>query len=123
MENNGQFLLYDAILALIILFVFMAGILIVLSTTDNTMPDSNEALDKLTLLCEVQIHSDSLLTALRVDDDKARTIVLETLGDDSFTLKDLTEKRVLLEKNQGGTLKSSARKIVGGHEFELILYD
>lgn len=123
MENNGQFLLYDAILALIILFVFMAGILIVLSTTDNTMPDSNEALDKLTLLCEVQIHSDSLLTALRADDDKARTIVLETLGDDSFTLKDLTEKRVLLEKNQGGTLTSSARKIVGGHEFELILYD
>ena len=123
MENNGQFLLYDALLTLVIVLIFLAGILMVLSTMDNTLEDSNEALDRLSLLAGMEIHSNNLLLELSWDDEEARALVLEVLSDDSFTLKDLTNNRLLLEKNPHGTRNVSARKIVGGHEFELILYD
>ena len=123
MNSNGQFLLFDALLAFLILFVVLAGVVFVLGQEDDTLPDSNAALDRLSMLSSISLHDTNLLTALDNNDSAARDVVYDVMADDSFVIRDLTLDKVLVYKRSGGYVDVfSARKVVGGHEYELMLY-
>lgn len=122
MNSGGQFLLYDAILAFLILFVVLLGVVFVLEGEDDSSMESNPALDRLLLLSSIDFHGENLLSALG-DDSAARDVVRDVLSEESFVLRDLTSGNVLVNgKSEGYVNAFSARKIVGGHEYELTLY-
>ena len=122
MNSGGQFLLYDAILAFLILFVVLLGVVFVLEGEDDSSVESNPALDRLLLLSSIDFHGENLLSALG-DDSAARDVVRDVLSGESFVLRDLTSGNVLVNgKSEGYVNAFSARKIVGGHEYELTLY-
>ena len=122
MNSGGQFLLYDAILAFLILFVVLLGVVFVLEGEDDSSMESNPALERLLLLSSIDFHGENLLSALG-DDSAARDVVRDVLSEESFVLRDLTSGNVLVNGKSGGYVNaSSARKIVGGHEYELTLY-
>ena len=122
MNSGGQFLLYDAILAFLILFVVLLGVVFVLEGEDDSSMESNPALDRLLLLSSIDFHGENLLSALG-DDSAARDVVRDVLSGESFVLRDLTSGNVLVNgKSEGYVNAFSARKIVGGHEYELTLY-
>ena len=121
MNSNGQLLLYDALLAFLLIFVFLAAVIFVLGGMDDVFIDSNEALDDLELLSSVNVHGSDVLSALADGDVEAGRVVLDVLSGRSFVLRDVSSGRVLLEGGSGGATVVSARKIVGGREFELIL--
>ena len=122
MNSGGQFLLYDAILAFLILFVVLLGVVFVLEGEDDSSMESNPALDRLLLLSSIDFHGENLLSALG-DDSAARDVVRDVLSGESFVLRDLTSGIVLVNGKSGGYVNAfSARKIVGGHEYELTLY-
>ena len=122
MNSGGQFLLYDAILAFLILFVVLLGVVFVLEGEDDSSVESNPALDRLLLLSSIDFHGENLLSALG-DDSAARDVVRDVLSEESFVLRDLTSGNVLVNgKSEGYVNAFSARKIVGGHEYELTLY-
>lgn len=123
MNSNGQFLLYDALLAFLILFIVLVGVAFVLNQEDDTSLDSNVALDRLSLLSSISLHDMNLLLALSENDLAAYDVVCDVLSDDSFVLKDLTLNKVLVNKKRGDYVDAfCARKVVGGHEYELTLY-
>ena len=123
MNSNGQFLLYDALLAFLILFVVLGCVVFVVGQEDDTSLDSNPALDRLALLSSVSLHDVNLLVACSNGDSTARDVVCDVLMEDSFVLKDLTLNRVLVNRSSGNHADAfSARKVVGGHEYELTLY-
>ncbi len=123
MDSYGQFLLYDALLAFIILFIVLAGVVFVLEGEDDSSIESNPALDGLTLLSSISIHDTNLLLACSNDDLTARDVVCDVLEEDSFVLRDLTLNRVLVNKKSGDYAEVfSARKVVENHEYELTLY-
>lgn len=122
MNSSGQFLLYDAILAFLILFVVLLGVVFVLEGEDDSSMESNPALERLLLLSSIDFHGENLLSALG-DDSTARDVVRDVLSEESFVLRDLTSGNILLNEKSGGYVNAfSARKIVGGHEYELTLY-
>lgn len=122
MNSNGQLLLYDALLAFLLIFVFLAAVIFVIGGMDDVFIDSNEALDDLELLSSVNVHGNDVLSALAAGDVEAGRVVLDVLSGRSFVLRDVSSGRVLLEGGSGGATVVSARKIVGGREFELILF-
>lgn len=122
MNSNGQLLLYDALLAFLLIFVFLAAVIFVIGGMDDVFIDSNEALDDLELLSSVNVHGSDVLSALADGDVEAGRVVLDVLSGRSFVLRDVSSGRVLLEGGSGGATVVSARKIVGGREFELILF-
>lgn len=123
MNSYGQFLLYDALLAFLILFIVLAGVVFVLGQEDDTSVDSNPALDRLNLLASIDIHDMDLLVACSDGDLTARDVVYDVLSGDYFVLRDLTLNKVLVTKKSGDYDDAfSARKLVGGHEYELTLY-
>ena len=122
MNSNGQLLLYDALLAFLLIFVFLAAVIFVIGGMDDVFIDSNEALDDLELLSSVNVHGSDVLSALAAGDVEAGRVVLDVLSGRSFVLRDVSSGRVLLEGGSGGATVVSARKIVGGREFELILF-
>lgn len=122
MNSNGQLLLYDALLAFLLIFVFLAAVIFVIGGMDDVFIDSNEALDDLELLSSLNVHGSDVLSALADGDVEAGRVVLDVLSGRSFVLRDVSSGRVLLEGGSGGATVVSARKIVGGREFELILF-
>ena len=74
MNSGGQFLLYDAILAFLILFVVLLGVVFVLEGEDDSSMESNPALERLLLLSSIDFHGENLLSALG-DDSAARDVV------------------------------------------------
>lgn len=123
MNSNGQFLLYDALLAFLILFVVLACVVFVVGEEDDTSLDSNPALDRLALLASVRLHDMNLLVACSKGDSTACEFVCDVLMEDSFVLKDLTLNKILVNKRGGDYVDAfSARKVVEGHEYELTLY-
>ncbi len=123
MNNKGQFLLYDALLAFLIVFVVLTTVILVLNQQEDTAYESNIASDKLSLLSSIRIHDTNLLIASTNNDSTARDIVCNILSDESFVLSDLTSDKVLINKKIGNYKNVvSYKKIVGGHEFELKIF-
>lgn len=122
MDSNGQFLLYDAVLAFFVLFVVLAAVIFVLESGDDVFLESNEALDELEFLSSINIHGQNLLLALAYGDADAGRLVRDVLSGRSFVLRDVTSGKVLAENVSVGGTVVSARKIVGGQEFELVLF-
>lgn len=123
MNSYGQFLLYDALLAFLILLVVLVGMAFVLSTEDDALPDSNVALDRLILLSSIDVHDTNLLLSLSANDSSARSVVCDVLAEDSFVIRDLTLNKTLINKKSGDYVDVfSARKVIGGHEYELMIY-
>lgn len=120
MENNAQ-IVYDGIFALFILLIFLTGLFFIPFGDIYGDSDSNVALERLELLSSLDFGDTSILLALG-NDSAAEDVVMDVLADESFVLRDLTLDRVLVERNSGGHGAVTARKTVGGHEFELTVF-
>lgn len=136
MNEKGQFLLYDMILALIIIFIIlvscayiMEGQYSVFETEDN-YKNPNEMLNILdSTLC----GDKSILYALSEAEDtdnqvlknKSLSMALEILssGDGyEYTLKDVTTQTILLGDASDKKRVYTSRKIVNNHIYELSYY-
>lgn len=123
MNSKGQFLLYDILLAVFLLFIVMTCVSYVLGQEDDYGSDYSKPYDALNLLSSMSVHDENLLVALSEGDEMAVITASEVLDDTPHTLRDLSMNRTL------STLRASsyrdvlsARRIVEGHEYELTFY-
>lgn len=123
MNNKGQFLLYDIVLAIFIIFIIIICMTYVIEGEEDTSKSYTEAQDTLSLLASTKIHNDNLLEALSQNDTAAREVASEILSEKKYTLKDLTTNKTLLRVNSSDYHEViTARKIVGNQEYELSFY-
>lgn len=123
MNSNGQFLLYDIFLAMIIVLVVVVGITFVLSQEDDYGIDYSSSGETLDLLASMKVHDRNLLLALSLGDDEAGRIVSEVMGSDAYTLRDLTLNKTLsLRRASSYDEVIAARRMVESHEYELAFY-
>ena len=122
MNSKGQFLLYDILLAVFILFIVLIAVCSVPGQQDDYGIDYSEPGDTLNLLASMKVHDEVLLFALSEDDNDAASMV-EGLIDGGYTLKDLTLHRTLSTRRVSSYHDViSARRVVEGHEYELSFY-
>lgn len=122
MNEQGHVILYDALMALILIFIILICTIYVLNQDSDVIMDNNVN-DKLDLLASTHIHGEKLLVLFSYDDSTAKQIVSEIFSNECYSLKDLTTN-MSISSNSSKNYKSavSSRKIVGGHEYELILF-
>lgn len=123
MNENGQFLLYDALLSLILIFMVIIAMHYILNQEDEFIPDSNEALDRLNLLSSYSYNDENILLKLEENDSSSYEIVKEVLSDKDYILYDNTINKTVLSKYSNDYKNSvSAKKVIGEHEFILTFY-
>ena len=91
MNSKGQFLLYDILLAVFILFIVLIAVCSVPGQQDDYGIDYSEPGDTLNLLASMKVHDEVLLFALSEDDNDAASMV-EGLIDGGYTLKTYRNK-------------------------------
>lgn len=132
MNEKGQFLLYDGVLAIIILFIIMIVCFNILekeSTVcelDNTYKTPYEVLN---LLDTMPYNDESILYSLTMIDDintelesNLLNITEHIISDNTryeYILRDITTDKLLLKTSDNKKIIYSGRKIVNGHVFEL----
>jgi hypothetical protein len=121
MNNNGQFLLYDAFLAFILILLVLIAMLYVFNQEEDNFPNYTKASDTLDFLSSITVNDMNLLVALSNNNLEAKRIVEDTLNGENYLLKDLTENKTL-SGNRSQSDAICSRKIVDGHEYELLLY-
>lgn len=122
MNNKGQLLLCDIILAIFIIFIIVICMTYIIEEED-TPKSYSEAQDTINLLASTRVHDTNLLEALSEDDDTAKEVALSILSEKKYTLKDLTLNKTLSQiKSSSYHDVSTARKIVGSKEYELSIY-
>lgn len=123
MNENGQILLFDAIMALIILFIVLAAIVYVTSQEDDYVSDYDSAQEALDLLASTRIGNESLLSALSDGDDTAQNVTRTVLSDYKYHLKDNTiGKTLAYEYADSYHRVISSVRVVDNHEYQLNLY-
>ncbi len=123
MNENGQILLFDAIMALIILFVVLAAIVYVTGQEDDYVSDYDSAQEALDLLASTRIGNESLLLALSDGDATAKNVTRTVLSDYRYHLKDNTiGKTLAYEYADSYHRVISSVRVVDNHEYQLYLY-
>lgn len=122
MNNHGQFLIYDALLALLILLIFCIGVVYVVNQ-DLVVGDVSSSDNLLDLLSGTDVYGKSLLLSLSDGDEGSVGLANDILMGYDFSLRDLTLNRTLLE-NVSGNYRTciSSKKVVNGHFYELRVY-
>ena len=122
MNSKGQFLLYDILLAVFILFIVLIAVYSVLGQEEDYGIDYSEPGDTLNLLASMKVHDEVLLLALSEGDVDAATIVSGVI-DGGYTLKDLTLNKTLSTRRVSSYHDViTARRVIDGHEYELSVY-
>lgn len=123
MNENGQILLFDVIMALIILFIVLAAIVYVTSQEDDYVSDYDSAQEALDLLVSTKIGNESLLSALSDGDATAKNVTRTVLSDYKYYLKDNTIGETLVNETAGSYHRViSSVRVVDNHEYQLYLY-
>lgn len=123
MNENGQILLFDAIMALIILFIVLASIVYVTGQEDDYVSDYDSAQEALDLLASTRIGNESLLLALSDGDVTAKNVTRTVLSDYKYHLKDNTiGKTLAYEYADSYHRVISSVRVVDNHEYQLNLY-
>ena len=138
MNNKGQFLLYDAIFALILVLLVTTTVMYVLENSDGKMEaslDYNRASDMLNTLEYNNLKEDALLSSLSYNLDindtyninkslKSIEYILDGSAE-NYTFSDVTHnKSILIDKKAHLYSQAySSKKRVGNHEYELTYYE
>jgi hypothetical protein len=88
---------------------------------EDNFPNYTKASDTLDFLSSITVNDMNLLVALSNNNLEAKRIVEDTLNGENYLLKDLTENKTL-SGNRSQSDAICSRKIVDGHEYELLLY-
>ena len=122
MNSNGQFLIYDALLALLILLVVCIGVMYVVNQ-DVFVGDVSVSDDLLSLLSGTDVYGKSLLLSLSEGDGESVGLASDILLGYNYSLNDLSLNKTLLENVSGGYHSCcSSKRVVKGHFYELIVY-
>lgn len=123
MNDCGQFLLYDALLACFFVLIVVLAMLFVVGQGVFVYSDVDVAGDSLDLLSGMSVHGVPLLSALSVSDESAVSAACDVLSGRSFVLRDLSLNRTLLYDLSGDfDNEFSSRRVVGGHVYELTVF-
>lgn len=123
MDENGQFLLYDALLSIILIFIVIMAMFYILNQEEDFMADNNEASDRLNLLSSYSLNGGNVLLKIEDNDTNSIELVENILSDKDYVLYDLTINRTVISKHSTDYKNSiSAKKVIGEHEFRLTFY-
>jgi len=123
MNENGQILLFDAIMALIILFIVLAAIVYVTGQEDDYVSDYDSAQEALDLLASTRIANESLLQALSDGDLTAKNVTRKVLSEYNYCLEDKTTGETLVNQTADSYHRViSSVRVVDNHEYRLYLY-
>ncbi len=123
MNENGQLLLYDALISILIIFIVIISMFYVLNQEDEYSHNNNEAMDILNLLSSYSFNDKNILIKIEENDSTSKEIAEDILSNKNYVLYDLTINQTILT-NHSGNYKNriSAKKVIGEHEFRLTLY-
>lgn len=123
MNENGQFLLYDALLSLLLIFIVITAMFYILNQEDEHIPEHNEALTRLNLLSSYSYDGKNILLKIEENESYSKEIVEDILSDKDYILYDNTINQSILSKHSNAYSNCvSAKKVIGEHEFRLTLY-
>ena len=123
MNENGQILLFDAIMALIILFIVWVAIVYVTGQEDDYVSDYDSAQEALDLLASTRIGNESLLQALSDGDLTAKNVTRKVLSEYNYCLEDKTTGETLVNQTADSYYRViSSVRVVDNHEYRLYLY-
>ncbi len=135
MNEKGNFLIYDAIFAIIIVSIVISFGVIILEDSTNKYNSNNykKPEDMLNLLEDTHYNNDYILNSLsyELDDNitSSNTLnmideIIRSYDNLNYTFCDITNKTIILIDKHDLKYKEifSARKIVNNHVFELKYY-
>lgn len=123
MNEKGQFLLYDALLSLLLVFLVIIAMFYILNQEEDFQLDNNEVSDRLNLISSYSLNDKNVLLKIEENDSTSKEMVEEILSDKDYVLYDLTLNQTVLSKHSNNYNNSiSAKKVIGEHEFRLTFY-
>lgn len=136
MNEKGQFLLYDMILALIIIFIILVSCTYIIEgqnsvfESENNYKNPNEMLNILdstlyedkSILYSLSEATDTNNSILKNKSLSVASKIISSNGEYEYTLKDVTTQTTLLGNSTDKKIIYSSRKIVNNHIYELSYY-
>lgn len=120
MNENGQFLLYDALLSLLLIFIVIIAMFYVLNQEEDFMPNNNEVTDRLNILSSYSVNGKNILLKVEENDSISKKTVTDILSDKEYILDDLTTNQTILSNySTNHKNRISAKKVIEEHEFRL----
>lgn len=136
MNEKGQFLLYDMILALIIIFIILVSCTYIIEgqnsvfESEDNYKNPNEMLNILdstlyedkSILYSISEATDTNNSILKNNSLIVASKIISSNGGYEYTLKDVTTQTTLLGNSTDKKIIYSSRKIVNNHIYELSYY-
>ena len=80
MNENGQLLLYDALISILIIFIVIIAMFYVLNQEDEYSHNNNEAMDILNLLSSYSFNDKNILIKIEENDSTSKEIAEDILS-------------------------------------------
>ena len=120
MNNQGQFLLYDALLALILVTIIASTIVLITGYTPE-YTDYTSTSQALNTLSDINYSQQNILQAWTNGNNETITTINQVLRDE-YQLKDLTNNKTLKKKTTNKNKTITSQKIIEEHKYELTYY-
>ena len=120
MNNKGQFLLYDALLALIIVTMLMTTIILITGYTPE-YTDYKSTTQALNTLSATNYSQENILKSWSNGNNETINTINQVLQDE-YQLKDLSNNKTLTKKKSNKNNSITSQKIIEGHKYELTYY-
>lgn len=120
MNNKGQFLLYDALLALILVTILFSTIILITGYTPEYV-DYTSTSQALNTLSDTNYSQENILKSWSNGNNETITTINQVLQDE-YQLKDLTNNKTLTKKKSNKNKTITSQKIIEGHKYELTYY-
>lgn len=121
MENKGQFLLYDALMATILILILVSCVLYMTQLAPE-YTDYNSVTQTLETLSDTNYSNTNVLTAWSNNNNESISIIDSLMRMDNYRLKDLTTNKTLTRKKDDKNNSISSQKIINEHVYELTYY-